>query len=259
MIHSELVRIKVRILLCVMVILLHNTLSAQRQHTHNCNAWFAYIGDHKISKKFGLHLEYQERRANVIAENMQHLFRTAINYHVLPNVFVSAGYAYVYTYPYGGFPVKSTFPEHRIYQQLQYNTAIQKSEVVTRFRLEQRFNYLPQLQANGQYKSSSKSIYTNRFRISQRLSLPFTGNTIKDKNFYATTFNELFINFGKNVAQNIFDQNRFFLGLGYKLPKVGRLEFGYLNQILVKPSGLNIENNHTLSLALNANFNLKSL
>jgi hypothetical protein len=229
----------------------------QRVHTSNSNTWLAYIGDHKFSEKFGVHFELQERRNQVLLYDQQRIIRVGINYHFLDNAFVTVGYAFVETLPYGKFAVKSNFPEQRIYQQLQYSNGLGRVELVSRFRLEQRFSYLPKLQIDGSYKSNSSPTYTNRFRFFQRFSIPFKGLKIVDKSIYVTAYDELFVNFGKNVGVNIFDQNRAFIGVGYKIPKIGRLEIGYLNQILVKSDGLKIEDNHTISIALNANFELK--
>jgi hypothetical protein len=242
------------IFLLVMAIVFFNILHAQRLYTTNNNLWLAYNGDHKVSKLLGIHLEYQERRSKLGAGNQQNLFRTALNYHFLPNAFASMGYAFVATYPYGNFAVKSVFPEHRIYQQLQYNNGLGIIESVNRFRLEQRFNYLPVLQTDSSYKASNKSTYSNRVRYAQRFSIPLKGKKIVDKSFYITCFDELFINFGEQVQRNIFDQNRAFAGIGYKLPKLGRIELGYLNQLLFKGDEVKVENNNTLSLVWNANF-----
>ncbi len=239
------------------LMLISSTLIAQRLHTVNNDLWLQYNGDHKISKKIGLHLEYQERRSSFGSSNQQHLFRTGINYHFLPNAFASAGYAYVYTYPYGDFAVKSTFPEHRIYEQLQYSTNLSKVEAITRFRLEQRLSNLPTMQADSSFAAASQSTYTNRFRYFQRLSLPFKGSKIIDGSFYGTFYNEFFINFGKHVGKNIFDQNRAFAGMGYKVPKLGKVELGYMNQIIFKADGIKVENNNTIVAALNANFDWK--
>lgn len=240
-----------------MILISVNFCYSQRINTTNNNLWIVYNGDHKFSEKFGVHFEFQERRSELGKNNQQHLFRTGLNYHFLTNVFVTAGYAFVETYPYGNFAVKSAFPEHRIYEQLQYTTNLGQIEAVSRFRIEQRFSFLPILQSDSSFKSNAEYTYTNRFRYFQRFSVPFKGQKINDKTLYLSVYDEFFINFGKNVGLNIFDQNRAFFGLGYKIPKVGKLEFGYLNQILLKSDGIKVENNNTLLVSLNANFDWK--
>jgi len=49
---------------------------------------------------------------------------------------------------------------------------------------------------------------------------------------YAAAYDEVFIGFGKNVGENIFDQNRTGLLLGRTFNKVFRMEGGYFCQIV---------------------------
>jgi len=63
----------------------------------NNNGWFMYFGDHKFSDHWGIHLEAQFRRNEIIAKPQQLLLRTGINYHFAPNAFATVGYCYVNT------------------------------------------------------------------------------------------------------------------------------------------------------------------
>lgn len=223
---------------------------AQRQNTNNLNGWFMYFGDHKFSNKWGVHLEAQFRRNEIITKPQQLLLRTGINYHFNSNVFATVGYGFVETYPYGEFPAKRKFPESRIWEQIQIKNQIEKFEVINRFRLEQRLIKSPVLIGNDY--ELAEATFTNRMRLLNKVSVPFKGKTIADKSFYVTAYDELMVSFGKNVALNIFDQNRAYLAIGYKIPKIGRLELGYLNQILIKSDGKKVENNHTLQIGLSS-------
>ena len=78
------------------------------------------------------------------------------------------------------------------------------------------------------------------------------GTKIEDHSWYISCYDELFVQFGKNVGANVFDQNRAYLAIGTKIPKVGRLEFGYLNQLIIKSNGIQVENNHTLQLGISS-------
>ena len=237
----------------ILLIVVSGTMNGQtsRQSTDNLNGWFMYFGDHKFADKWGLHAEVQLRRNNVITDNQQLLLRTGINYHLNSNVFFTAGYCFVETHPYGEFPTGTIHPEHRIWEQAQLKTHLSSVEWVTRFRLEQRWIQSPTLSA-GVFERGD-AVYKNRFRVLNRFSIPFKGKRIEDKSLYVSAYNELFINFGENTGPNLFDQNRTYLALGYKVPKLGRLEFGYLNQIVVKADGLKVEYNHTLQLGLFSN------
>ena len=213
-----------------------------------------FFGSFRFSEKMGLHTEVQWRRSNFILDNQQLLLRTGLNFHFNKQVSSSAGYCFVQTHPYGEFPSRIMFPEHRIWEQLQFTTRFGKLEMLSRFRLEQRYVYAPVLKDGGYVVGSD--IYTNRFRLLTRFSMPFKGQTIEDKTFYITAYEELFINFGKKVAYNICDQNRAYLAVGYKIPKLGKVELGYLNQLIFKGNGIQVENNHTLQVSLTTALNL---
>lgn len=235
-----------------LMVLIHNIADAQsiRQHTSNINVWFMYFGDHKFSQKFGIHLEAQVRRHDGIAARQQLLLRTGMNYHISQQVFFTVGYCFVETYPYGDFPVKASYPEHRFWEQIQIKNQLGRFELLNRFRVEQRFSNLPVVNTMTTLYEPGDAVYTNRFRLMNRVSIPFNGKTIQDKSFYLTAYDEIMLNAGKNVATNLFDQNRAYIAIGYKIPVVGRLEIGYLEQTVIKGDGLKIENNHTLQIGL---------
>lgn len=218
-------------------------------HTH---AWFMYFGDHKFFDHWGVHLEAQLRRADFVSSAQQLLLRTGINYHFSPQVFATVGYCYVETYPYGELPATTTFPEHRLWEQIQLRSNFGRFEFVNRLRLEQRWVQAPVLNpADGSY-APGDAVYTNRARPMIRVSVPIKGKTIEDGSLYVSVYEEPFISFGENVARNIFDQNRAYAALGYKVPKAGRLEVGYMNQKIFKGNGVDVENNHTLQIGFSS-------
>ncbi len=56
---------------------------------------------------------------------------------------------------------------------------------------------------------------------------------------------EIFLNYGKNFGARNFDQNRAVIGLGKPVGRLGRLEWGYMHQLLAQRSGRVFEHNHT--------------
>ena len=66
----------------------------QRLKDNNTIGWFMYTGAFKIKPKLTIHTEYQWRRADVVKNRQQGLFRTAINYAVRKDLSLNAGYAF---------------------------------------------------------------------------------------------------------------------------------------------------------------------
>lgn len=244
----------------VLVILLIATLGATvsygqttRANTNNSNAWLMYFGNHKLSPRIGIHLEAQFRRYDFLSESQQLLLRTGIDYYTKGNNRITVGYAFIETYPYGDFAVANAFPEHRIWQQFLTTQTIGKIKLTHRYRLEQR------MLGNAATGEFSGGRYENRFRYMARVTMNVTSG---EKPVYVAVYDEMMINFGKDVAYNIFDQNRLYGALGLTLSKDIRLEVGYLYQLLqlrsLDMTGApknRIENNHTFQLGLYSTLN----
>ena len=217
----------------------------------NANGWFMYLGDHRVRGKWGLHLEGQWRRHDVITNWQQLLLRPAVNYQLNPNWMLTAGYAYVKTHPYGAHPINHPFPEHRLYQQLLVKQRAGTTRLQHRFRLEQRFlgQMIP---GQGRAPQLDHWRYQNRFRQFIKAEVPLARKGEKSP-WYAAFYNEIFFNFAPKSAVSVFDQNRAYAALGHELGKTGKIEIGYLNQLLARRRGALIESNHTLQVTIFSN------
>lgn len=201
---------------------------------NNNNGWYSYFGDHPFaSSRWGLHLEGQWRRADVATKSMQLLLRPAVNFQLRPKVMLTGGYGFVETNGYGDYPAAQRFPEHRTYEQVLVNQRALRLDWTNRLRLEQR------------HIGGRAARYENRFRYMLRTNVP-----LPHKQYYIALSSEIFFNFGKNVASNVFDQNRAIIALGRKLSEHTRLEVGYMEQTVQQRSGRVFEHNHTLQISV---------
>ncbi len=197
----------------------------------NTIGWLAYSGTIRLDQKWSLHTELQLRGDQLITDPQQNLIRTGINYTLNNKLSLRAGYALAETYNYGDIPLNNLgkqFTEHRIYQMATLNDKSGIFEFSHRFMLEQRWI--------GRYTNASLTkeddfVYWNRMRYMFRTNIPLKGRTITDKTPYLAFYDEILIGFGKNVNENIFDQNRLAILLGYRFSPKARIEGGYLNQI----------------------------
>lgn len=176
----------------------------------NFGNWLIYIGNKKLNSKWNLHNEVQLRNYNAIGDLEQLLLRTGLGYSFNENKNnILLGYGYITSENYiANTNDKFTVNEHRIFQQFTSKQSIGIVSVNHRYRFEQRFV------AND---------FKMRFRYFLAINVPLSKE--KDK-YYFSAYNEIFL----NTKTSIFDRNRVYAGLGYKINKNIRLEAGYMNQ-----------------------------
>ena len=205
-------KIKVAILILGLIL----PISAQSQDSDFGN-WLIYIGNKKLSQKWNLHNEIQYRNYNAVGDLEQLLFRVGLGYtfnESKNNVLL--GYGYILSENYlDNNTEKVSVSEHRIFQQF---TSKQKIGIVSlnhRYRFEQRF---------------VQSDFNMRLRYFLGLNIPFTKK--ENNKLYFSAYNEIFL----NTEPAVFDRNRLYGGIGYRINKNIRLEAGYMNQFFEKNS-----------------------
>lgn len=208
-------------------------------------SWFAYIGQYKISEKWGVHIEGQLRFENHFEQNLQNVFRVGGIYFLSSKETLTAGYALVHTFS----PSADEFyTEDRLWEQYQTNNRWSRNTMTHRLRLEQR--WIEQL-------ANATTAYQNRFRYLNRNLFHLVNLKSEKQELYAVLQDEVFLTIGTNkVNSKVVDQNRFLVGLGLNYNNTFRLELGYMNQFVTSSYG-NDAMNHTVSVTLFHNLDLQ--
>lgn len=254
---------KYRLLFTVLCLLVNIISFSQNTRIRDDNSigWFAQFTTLRFSSKWSGHVEYQWRRENLVKDWQQSLFRTGINYQLNPKVTLRAGYAWIETFPYGDIPIQAAgkrFSEHRAYQMVTLTDQVSKVEMSHRFMLEQRWV--------GRYTNPTLSkpddfLYLNRLRYMYRMQWALGKKKIEDKTPYMALYDEILIGFGKNVNENVFDQNRVGLLMGYRFTKKCRMEAGFIQQLVQLGREVNNRNvfqyNNGFVLNMYFNFDLR--
>jgi hypothetical protein len=93
-------------------------------------------------------------------------------------------------------------------------------------------------------------VRSNRFRYRLQGTIPLRGTTVDDGEYYLNLHDELFVSWGANVQANLFDQNRLSVNVGRRFSRGLRVELGYLEQLLLKGNGRQLERNHTIMMSV---------
>lgn len=198
----------------ILVILLFFPLLGLCQDSSFGN-WILYFGNKKIDPKWNWHHEVQYRNYNALGDLEQLLLRTGLGYNLTENNNnLLLGYGYILSENYTGTTDEKTeVNEHRIYQQFITRQQISRVGIQHRYRFEQRF---------------VETDFKLRFRYFLSLNVPLNKSELIDKALYFSAYNEIFL----NTETSVFDRNRLYSGLGYKLNAALKFEIGYLNQFL---------------------------
>jgi len=181
--------------------------------------WGIYFGNKKFNSKWNLHHEVQYRNYNAIGDLEQLLLRAGLGYNFSENNNnLLIGYGFILSENYiGETNDKASVNEHRIYQQFITKQQFKRVSLQHRYRFEQRF---------------VEEDFKLRFRYFLGLNVPVTNKEMTDKTVYFSAYNEVFL----NTEADVFDRNRLYGGVGYKLNKTLRFELGYMNQFFSKGS-----------------------
>lgn len=187
--------------------------------------WLGYMNQTRLSNKWGLwtdlHLRTKEKFVNNFSQS---IMRLGLTYYVNDATKLTAGYAYVSIYP-SEVNKKITQPEHRPWQQIQWHTKYGKKRMMQWLRLEERYRR----KILNDSTLADGSNFNFRLRYNIWYDVPLSKKGIVSKSFSFVVNDELHINFGKQIVNNYFDQNRLFMGVKYQLNEQCNLQFGYMN------------------------------
>lgn len=190
-------------------------LAANGQQSHLGN-WLMYFGNSTLGTDWNWHHEVQHRNYNAIGDLEQLLLRTGMGYNLSENNNnILLGYAYILSQNYlDAGDDKMNVNEHRVYQQYITRQGFNRFSIQHRYRFEQRF---------------IEDDFRLRLRYFLSVNIALSNSALADQTFYFSAYNEIFLN---TEEGNVFDRNRVYGGLGYKINSALRLELGYMNQFL---------------------------
>lgn len=236
-------------LLLLFPIILFGQTPTRKEVKMQSQSWFGVGTTFKVTDHWGFVLDGQIRRDHFLADNNFNLLRGGWAYFPSNKASFIIGYAHQWNAP--SKPDWTTNAnENRIYQQALWNTNLGSTTMQQRIRNEQRWQ---EKIVNDARTGENK--FTDRVRYLLSFNIP-----IFEKKSLPTLLvsDEILLQFGKEVVNNTFDQNRFFIGIKQVINPKWSFDLGYMNVYQQKSSGYQYEDDHVLRLFVYYNTNLKS-
>lgn len=198
-------------------------LYTSAQTSHAQESWWDYLNQNRLSTKWGSWLDVQLKLNNGFVQSKNESEYTAgASYFANSQFKYTAALTYINLFPNSAH-VDNT-KEIRPWAMAQLNTSNSYSRWMQWIRIEERFREtIADKHATGNYDLST------RVRYQILAQFPLTAHKYEKGSVSFVTSEELYLNFGKNIVYNTFDQNRVFIGFYYFMNRNNILQLGYTN------------------------------
>ena len=204
--------------------------------------WTAYFNQTRLSKRWGFWFDMHLRTKDDFFNGLgQFIVRPGVTYYLNDDTKLTAGYAFINHFPSEGHKEISR-PEHRPWQQLQWHTRYPRLKLMQWFRLEERFRR--RIKSDDELGEGYDFNWRLRYNILAQF--PLSRRRFEPRTFSLVASNEVFVNFGRQITYNYYDQNRFFTGFHYHVNRHDNLQFGYMNVFQQQAAGNRYRNVHAI-------------
>jgi len=194
-----------------------------RQVQYGQQTWLDYLNQNRYSKRWGSWIDLQLKLTDNYFNSVLATETTfGATYYTKKKIRIIGSLTYVDQINQGS----NTYhiAEYRPWQMIQLNTQSRHSKFLQWLRLEERFK-----QTVSNNAPTSNFDFTYRLRYQFLSQIPLTTHPYQKGSLSLVLSDEIYINYGKSIVYNTFDQNRISAGFFYYLNKDNIFQFGYTN------------------------------
>jgi len=233
-------RILLALMLCSCPIFAQTTRVVQDEE----QLWLGYFNQTRLTDQWGIWFDTHFRTTeHFIKEPSRFLGRLGVMCYINDDLKFTNAYNYAHHFPEEGH-ANVAQPEHRIWHQLQLHTKYGKVRTMQWIRLEERFRR--KIKNDNELADGYR--FDERIRANILVNIPLSQKGIVPKTFSAILNDEIMVNLSKNNVYNVFDQNRFFVGLAYNIDSHSNFQFGYMNVYQQLAAGNKFRNINSIRL-----------
>lgn len=221
-------------------------LSAQKNTETQNLLWATYEIDISLNEKYTLRQIFNERTYYSPWRQHQFITTTAFDRKFKNGLSGSVAFTYfVQTLPHDP-DISDVENRIELRPQVEINY---KSSLFNQLGLSQRFRMEFRI---FEQNDGSFAFENGRFRYRLKLSYPLS------KKLKVAVHDEIHLNVGTKIVQNVFDQNRVGFGFNYALLKNLNVGIDYINWFQQRSSGVDFFNRHIVNLSIGHTIQLKN-
>ena len=200
---------------------------SQSETPINQIGWYVFESKNLFvkDKPWGVFLASEAMRDGMLVDKLDVETRIGLVYNLLSRYEIMGGYVYKYNYPYDAASQQYNWPEHRVWEQIQWNYIWgdnRRYTLTPRIRIEQRW-----LQRKA---GPNLDQISWEFEDTLRAQLRF--DRVLNETVSLRFYNEFYLRAPPPEGQKVIDSNSAFVGFLVHLDAEGRwkMEVGYLNR-----------------------------
>lgn len=228
--------------------LAQESLPTERNTTSRSELWTGLYTKYRVGKKLYYYGEYHFRTRDQLVQNIAQVYlRFGMSYIIDKSLEVTAGIVTPLYWAPPEFdnveePFDNVVPQFRLWQQMLFVQSISKAKIYHQIRTEQRWR--------RDWLVDSPFKLTFRWRYKLATYIPLNSYKLQKGTVFASLNNEIFIQSGRTIILNPFEENRTFLGLGYILNENLQFQTGYTFSYQQRPSGNDFINRGLVRIAI---------
>lgn len=204
------------------IVLMPLITQAQKTVRHSDQQWVQYYNQLKLSDRWTLMTDGGFRWADGFSTKALFIARVGMAYSINTHLRVAAGVAST-----GAYSSSLSKLEYRPYQELFASYKYNKVILQHRFRVEER--YFKNV-VDGDLQSGHNFNFRLRYQISANIPLVKLSSDNPDKVLSLGIADEIFVNAGREIVNNILDKNRIIIGPAVQFNKQLTIALSYTHQ-----------------------------
>ncbi len=207
-----------------LLIILGARCYSQKKATSIQQIWIGNTSQLRFSQKWGASFDLQIRSRGKFFNGLSQV-SSRIGLVYLPNesLRLAAGYYFANNIPRDYHNAIFQI-EHTGWQQVSWSNKFPRLNINQSVRLEERFRH----RVKNEFELGEGYSFNYRTRYNILFNLALSRLAFAPHSFSAVLYNEVYLNFGKQIIYNTFDQFRTYAGLNFALSKKANLQFGYM-------------------------------